>query len=241
MVTVAVGDKYNPGIGIIAGILSGVIFGALNGFLVGYLKLASMIVTLGMSNIARTVALVVTNGAFVSLNKPEDQWFGFIGRESILGLPVQFYIYIIMVVIFQFVLKRSAFGHKISAVGGNRVAARYTGIDDSRTQFKTYLLLGLCVGIAGVVQSSRSMAAQSTVGEGAEFEVLTAVILGGTSIQGGSGSVVKSIIGIVIIGILKNGFVMLGLPYYFQWLAQCIIMIVIIWIDLALSRKKVLI
>ena len=95
--------------------------------------------------------------------------------------------------------------------------------------------------VAGVILGARVGAAQSTIGEGYEFDVITGVILGGTSLLGGSGSVAKTFIGVLIMGVLKNGFVMIGFPYYTQWIAQWVIIILVVWIDIATKRKKVLV
>lgn len=215
----------------------GLACGALTGLIVGYSRLTAMIVGLGFQSVYFGLALIYTQGKFFYIDETKT-WFGVIGRGSILGIPTQVWVYIIMIIIFQFILTKTKFGKQIFIVGSNKQCAAFAGIDERAVIMKSYMLSGLCAAIAGIVIASRSMAAQSNVGDGYEFEVITACILSGTSIMGGEGSVVKAILGITIIGILKNGFVMLSLPYYVQWLAQCVIIVTIVGLDMA-SRKKV--
>jgi ribose transport system permease protein len=104
----------------------------------------------------------------------------------------------------------------------------------------TFIASGLVTGIGGIVLGSRIMAAQNYIGEGYEFQVITGVILGGTSLTGGEGNIFKSFLGILIVGMLMNGFILLGFPYYTQWVAQWVILVVVVWIDIATKRGKVL-
>lgn len=217
----------------------GIIFGSITGFLVGHLKLTSLITTLGMKSILSATAMIYTQSKFFTVADPDHTWYRFLGREYFLGIPIQVYLYVIFIVIFQYILRRSKFGYQVKAVGGNRVASHYSGINDKKMVMKTFILSGFCAAIAGIILGSRSMTAQVGVGEGFEFDVITACILSGTSLLGGSGSVSRAFIGVLIMGVLANGFVMVGLPYYFQWMAQCVIIVAAVWLDIA-SKKKVL-
>ena len=126
------------------------------------------------------------------------------------------------------------------AVGSNNTASKYAGINDKKVLLMTFVISGILSAVAGIVLGARIGSAQNTIAEGYEFEIITGVILGGTSLQGGSGSTVKSLIGIIIMGVLSNGFVMIGFPYYTQWIAQWVIIVVVVWMDIATKRKKVL-
>lgn len=229
-----------PLYGMIAGLAGGMLIGAINGYLVGYMGLSPMITTMGMQTILRGVTLLVTGGQFHNIEGPQVEWFKAFGQSEIASIPTQFIMYIAFIAIFQLILTKTLYGRRLSAVGGNPVSSRFSGIKDKRTVFFAYIIMGLCVAIAGIIQASRSLAAQTNMGEGMELDVITAVVLGGTSLLGGEGNVVKTFVGVLIIGCMKNGFIMAGLPYYFQWLAQSVIIIVVVWVDLATKRGKVL-
>jgi ribose transport system permease protein len=123
-------------------------------------------------------------------------------------------------------------------VGGNPVAANYSGLRSSRIVLYTYMMSGFTVAIGAIILGSRVMGSQNNVGEGWELRVLAAVILGGTSLLGGSGSIFKTVIGVLIWGVIQNGLLLLGAPYYAQWIVTWIIMIVIVWLDLASRRGR---
>ena len=233
----AAGAIAGPIAAILIAILIGFIFGAITGFLVGYLRLTSLIVTLGMQSIISACAKMYTGSKYVTVANQAGTWFRYVGREDILGIPTQIIIYAVLIVIFQFLLSRMVFGHQVKATGGNAMASNYSGINARGTVMKTYLLSGICSAMAGVVLASRGMQAQVGIGDGFEFDVITACILSGTSLLGGSGSVWRALIGVLIMGVLRNGFVMVGLPYYMQWLSQCIIIVVVVWSDIAAQKK----
>ena len=231
-------DIIGPEIAILVVLGVGILSGVVTGYLVGYLKLSSLITTLGIQTILNAITMLYTNSMFIIVAKPDDTWFRFLGRDPVGGIPTQIIIYLVMTIIFQFVLKRTLFGYRLLAVGGNAVAGKYAGINDQETIMRTYIISGFCAAVGGVVYGSRSMFAQVGIGDGFEFEVLTACVVSGVSMLGGFGSVTKCIIGVLIMGILKNGFVIMGLPYYTQWLVQCIIILLVVWLDVS-SRKKV--
>lgn len=189
VVMVYLHDKMGPVPAMLCAILVGVISGAVTGFFVGYLGLNSMITTLGMQTILQGSILLFTNGLYVKIEESlhVSNWFSFIGRGYILGIPTQIYIYVAAIVVCQIILSKTAFGRQLMAVGGNKTTSRYSGINDWLTVVKSYVICGICVALAGIVLASRGMAAQPTIGEGFEFEVLTACVLSGTSLLGGGG------------------------------------------------------
>lgn len=229
-------DRIGPIGAILIVLVVGIISGFVSGFFVGYLRLNSMIVTLGMMNVLQAIALMVTGGKTVYL-KNTEVWFTKIGMGSVGIFPYSAMIMLIYIIIMEIVISKKSYGWKIKAVGGNSKACRYSGIDDRKIKMESFLLSGLSTAIAAILLASRGGSAQPTVGESYEFDVITAVILGGASLAGGSGNVYKTFIGVLILGILKNGFVMLGLPYYIQWVAQCLIMLAAVYIDLRSRRK----
>lgn len=229
-VCITLHDSIGPIPAMLVTLVMGIVSGLVSGFLVGYLRLNSMIVTLGMMNVLQALALIWTNGKYVSL-KNANVWFTQLGKGSLGFIPISVIILIIVIVIYTIILNKTTYGYKILAVGGNPVACRYSGINDKKVILMSYVLSGIATAIGGILLCSRGAAAQSTAGEGYEFDVIAGVILGGTSLSGGSGNIFKSFIGVLIMFIMKNGFIILGLPYYIQWIAQCVIIIAAVWID----------
>lgn len=117
-------------------------------------------------------------------------------------------------------------------------AATFSGIRRARTVFSCYLISSACVATAGLMQASRSLGSQNTVGQGLELEVLAAVILGGASLMGGSGTIFKTVIGVLILGFIQNGLLLLGLQFYVQFVVTWVIIILAVWLDIAAKRGK---
>ena len=240
VVVVSLHDKIGPIPAILVALAVGLASGTLAGYLVGYLKLNSMIITLGLLGVIQAITLIYTGGRYSRIIDPEGTWFGFIGRGFVLGLPFPVIILAILILIFAIILMKTVFGRQLLAVGGSPMASKFSGIRETRIIMLTFMASGLVTGIGGVLLGSRIMAAQNYIGEGYEFQVITGVILGGTSLLGGEGNIFKSFIGILIVGMLMNGFILLGFPYYAQWVAQWVILVGVVWIDIASKRGKVL-
>lgn len=220
-------------------LLVGLAVGLLNGYLCGYLKLNSMIVTLGMLSVLQALTLIYTNGQFQSL-KDTGTWFSFLGGGYLFGIPFQLIIYIVVLLLFHILLTKTVFGRQLQAVGFNRVASQFSGINDNKLVLLSFVTTGLTAALAGIIVSSRVLGSQNTTGMGYEFNVIATVILGGANLNGGEGNICKTMIGVLILGFLQNGFIMIGLPYYFQYIAQCVIIIGIVWLDIASKRREVL-
>jgi len=231
-------DTLGPGPAIVIALAAGLLVGVVNGTLVGILRLNALIVTLGMLSALQGLTLIYSGGKNAIIARPEDSWFAFFGREHVLGLPVPLIIFIGLAVIFGVVLKRTAFGRQVFAVGGNEVTSRFSAINAQKVVFSAYVLSGFTVGIAAWIMGSRVMGAQNSVGEGYELQVLAGVILGGTSLLGGAGSIFRTVIGIVILGFVQNGLLLLGYPYYVQWLVTWAVIIVAVWLDVASRRGR---
>ena len=229
-------DKIGPGGAMLMMFFCTLMIGSLTGFLVGYLRLNSLIVTLGMLSAIQGVTLIYTGGQNVDIVNQEDTWFAFFGRGSLLGITTPVFIFLILAVILQIVLSKSTYGRQVFAVGGNPEAATFSGIKRSRIVFSTYLVSAFAVGCAAVIMGSRVMGSQNNVGQGYELLVLAGVILGGTSLLGGSGSVFKTVIGVLILGFIQNGLLLLGFPYYAQWLVTWVVIILAVWLDVASKR-----
>lgn len=229
-------DQYSPVAAMIISALIGTVIGLFTGFLVGCVKLNNFITTLGIQSIVNALSYIYTDSRYYSI-KSSDTWIDSLGRGSLFGLPSQFYIYIVLMVLFQIILSKTLFGRQVKAVGGNALASRYTGIRDNLIVMESYSIAGLCYGIAGIVLACRGLTSQVESASGFEFEVLTACILSGTSLLGGEGSVAKAFFGVFIMGMLKNGYVMVGIPSYYQYLTQCIIILAVFYLDMRMRKR----
>lgn len=238
MVCVGLHDKIGPLAAIIITLIIGLIFGAINGFFVGYLKLNSLIVTLGVMGIINGATLLYTGGGVSLIDSPNTTWYRFLGRGTLLGVPPPLVFLLISIIVFQILLKTTVFGKHVMAVGGSSIVSRFTGIKDKKIVFITFLLSSFMSVFAGIVLGSRIMNIQPGLGAGYEFVVITGVVLGGTSLLGGEGSVIKSFLGILILGVLANGFIMMGLPYYTQWVVEWFVIIFVVYLDIRSKRKE---
>ncbi|NBD30670.1 MAG: ABC transporter permease [Alphaproteobacteria bacterium] len=212
--------------------------GAFIGFLVGYLKLNSLIVTLGMLSAIHGLTLTWSGGQNMDIADKQGTWFSVFGQGSIAGVPMPIIIFGLLAVVLGLVLSKTPFGRKIYAVGGNGQAATFSGIPRARVVFFTYLISAFCVATAGLLQASRSLGSQNTVGQGYELEVLAMVILGGASLLGGSGTIVKTVIGVLIFGFIENGLLLVGLEFYVQDVVIWLVIILAVWLDIAAKRGR---
>jgi len=137
-------------------------------------------------------------------------------------------------------MSSTAFGRRVYAVGGNPTASVFSGIRRTHVVFASYMISAFCVGIAALILGARVGGSQNNVGQGYELQVLAGVILGGTSLLGGSGTVLKTVIGVLILGFIQNGLLLLGFAYYVQWLVTWVVIILAVWLDIAAKRGRLL-
>jgi ribose transport system permease protein len=227
---VGVGLFLSISLGIIAGVLCGVFNGVL---ITSKIKMPPFISTLAMMSIARGLALVITSGRPI-FNLPES--FSFLGGGLVIGIPVPI---LIMMIIYSFAhihLFYGKTGLHFYAVGGNEEAARVSGINTNSVKMKAYIISGICSSIAGIVLASRVMVSEPIAGFGYELDAIASVIIGGTNLFGGEGLVLGTIIGAVIMGILRNGLNLLNVSTYLQ---QVIIGFVIAgMVSISILRRK---
>nr|WP_231710512.1 ABC transporter permease [Roseibium limicola] len=231
-------DKIGPVLAIPAMFAMTMCLGALIGFLVGYLRLNSLIVTLGMLSAIHGLTLTYSGGKNMDIADKEGTWFSVFGQSDLVGIPVPILIFALLASTLGILLAKTPYGRKVYAVGGNGLAATFSGINRSRVVFTCYVLSSFCVATAGLLQASRSLGSQNTVGQGLELEVLAAVILGGASLMGGSGTIFKTVIGVLILGFIQNGLLLVGLQFYAQYIVTWIIIILAVWLDIAAKRGK---
>ena len=195
--------------GVIAGLLCGLGVGLLNGFFVTYINIPSFLVTLGMMQFIRGLDMRVTYTKPVPI--AEDSFNQYFGQGSLGILPSLLLWSLVATAIGHLVLKYTPFGRKILATGGNRVAARYSGVNTSRIKLYGFLITGVAAALAGMLYTGMMQTARYSFGSGGELAAIAAVILGGTSLYGGKGSIIGTFVGALLIGTINNGLIIMGL------------------------------
>jgi ribose transport system permease protein len=229
-------EKIAPVPAILITLIVAMLIGILNGFLVGFLKLNAFVITLGMLTTVGAIPFIYTGGHHVQILGIDDVWFGFLGRGKIGPFPSQVILFIIFAIITSIFLARTVTGRRIYAIGGNEVTAKYSGIQDGKLIMCLYIFSAISAAIGGILLASRVGGAQNAYGTGYEFEVLAAVILGGSSINGGSGSIIKTVLGVLLLGFVNNGLIMIGFDYWIQWIVEWGVIILAVCLDI-LARK----
>lgn len=218
--------------GVLAGLLTGLLVGVINGALVAYLAIPSFLVTLGMLGIARGTAMWITDTAPQPiLNDTYNQLFGSGDLGPIPSLALWT---LAAVVIGHLVLRKTPFGRRVLATGGNALAARFSGIDTRRTVFTVLAVMGVVAALGGMLYAGRLHSGRFQWGEGDELSVIAAVILGGTSLFGGRASVIGSLLGALIIGLINNGLILMGLESSQQQIVRGAVIVLAV----ALARRK---
>lgn len=230
-------SEYNCSIpvAIVLACLVGVFFGICNGLIIAYTKMPPFVVTLAMQNICRGSAYLVADGKPVRLPNEEFEQIG-IGYLGPVPYPV-IYTLILFIITF-YILNKTRLGRHIYAVGGNREAARFSGINNNRVEILVYTFSGFLAAFAGVVFAARMASGQPAVGLGYETDAVAASVLGGTSMSGGTGSVGGLVIGVLVIGILSNGLNLLGVNPFWQYVAKGIVILIAVYIDMFRKRKQ---
>lgn len=209
-------------VGVFLGILTGCFWGFVNGFLTTRLRINPFIVTLGTLGIIRGLTLMISNGLPVHRIPKE---FSFLGEGNLAGVPFVLWILILCAVLVHVLLEHTKLGRYAFAIGSNPDAAYYAGIPVSMYTVAVYAIGGALTGLAGMIEASRLMTGQPTAGQGYELQAIAAVVIGGGSLRGGEGSVMGTLVGAFIMGLLSNGSDLLGISPYLQ---QAIIGAVII-------------
>lgn len=207
----------------------GIILGCVNGILIGRLKLNAFIVTLAMGEIYGGLILVITRG-YPILDLPES--FAFLGQGMIGLVPVPVIFMLVITVVIAYLLENTPFGRNIYAVGGNSVAAKLAGIKVENVTLYVYMLSGMFASFSGLLLTSRMNAGQPTIGSSWVMPSVTAAIIGGTSLSGGEGTIIGTIIGAAFMGVLANGIVLLNISSYWERVITGAVVIIAVVIDL---------
>ncbi len=219
---------------IAAGMLAGSIFGYLNGVIIAKLRVNPFITTLGTMTIARGIALLITGGNIVA-DLPDA--FNIIGVGFIYGIPIPVIIMIIVVILGHILLSKTEFGLNTYAIGGNAKAARLAGLKNDWVLIKIYILSGFLAAMGGIILTARVVSAQPNLMMTTNLDVIAAVVVGGTSLMGGTGSIMSTVLGSTLMAALFNGLNIVGVGYEWQLVVIGIILIVAVSLDM-LSRKK---
>lgn len=211
LVTIVVGFSFAAGvplaIAIVFGLVAGIALGAFNSFFITVVNLHPLVVTLGTLALFRGVALVMSDADAVS---DFPGWFDYFGQYYLGPVPGQLFVFIAAIVVVWLILSRTSFGRYVYAIGNNEEAARFSGVPIRRVKVALYSGTGLLVGIAALIYMSRVSTARADSGTGLELDVISAVVLGGASIYGGSGTIGGTVLGVLIIATLRNGLLLAG-------------------------------
>lgn len=222
--------QYSLGVwgAVAAGIGVALLVGLTNGLLVTRIGINPLITTLGMFSVVRGLAFVFSGG----LTEPMlDETFGKLGRGFVAGIPGPVLVFVVVTVGSYIVMKYTQYGRAMYSIGGNPIASHLAGLKVKRYQLIAYLLSGLSAGMAGILLTSRLGAGAPQAAFGLELSVIAAVILGGTSLAGGKGTILGTLIGVLILGTLNNGMVLLSVSAYYQQIAQGLVLLLAVGLD----------
>lgn len=235
---VAAGAVVNFGlpeaVGFAAAILVGALVGLFNGFIICKTDIPPFIVTLASMNITKGIALVLTGGAPI---RCMTDAFKFPGAGYVGPVPTPVILMVVIFIIAALMINKTQLGRHIYAVGGNVQAAKFSGISVEKVKFIVYTYTGVMAGIAGVIIASRLYSGQPTAGDGAEMDAIASVVVGGTSMSGGSGRIGGTLIGVLIIGVLNNGLNLMGVDSNFQYIVKGLVILLAVYVDFLRNKK----
>lgn len=226
---------YSPFLVLLGALGVGLLIGLCNGLLIAWGNIPPIIVTLGMMSILRSLMYQLLGGRWISGIPPGIR---VIGLGKWFGIPISMWVTMLLIAFFTYFLSSRPLGRAIYAVGNNPEAARVSGIDLRRTLLFVYAVLGALAGFAGLVYVARTGIVQTNTGSGFELEVIAAVVLGGTSILGGRGTVIGSLLGAFLVGVIKNGMVLLNVPALSEGLVIGVLIILSVMIDVVRARGE---
>jgi ribose transport system permease protein len=215
-------------------LLSGILVGLFNGFLIYQIKISSFIVTIGTMNLVKGIALKVSHGKPVI---SQNSWFNDLGFGSFLSVPNIIWFALVFIMVFHFILSRTRFGRNVYLIGGNKEVSVNSGIKVRFHGHIVFMISGFTAAAAGVLLSSRLNAGSALFGDAAALSVISGVVIGGTSLSGGKGSILKSVVGILIVVLISNALDILKVFSYYQMVFRGCFVVAIIGFD-AYSRYK---
>ena len=227
---------------VLIGLFVGIACGALNGLLIARLRVPPFIATLGTLYVARGIAMLTSDGAtFPHLGGRADlgnAGFTRLGAGAVLGVPAPIWIMAVLAALAIFVTRRTAFGRHVYAIGGSERAALLAGVRVSRVKFFVYLISGGCAALVGMIIAAQLGAAHPATGGTFELNAIAAVVLGGTSLMGGRGTIVGTLIGAFVIGVLADGLVLLGVSEFWQMVVKGMVIVLAVVLDQFQKRSS---
>lgn len=220
-------------LGFAAGLAFGALAGAINGALIAFLKLNPLVVTLGFLSVWGGLALFLVDGATVA-GLPAE--FRALGSFKILGVPIQIVILVVVIALCWFLLNRRPFGREVLAIGGNERAAFLMGVRVRSVRMRLFVLTGILAALAGIMLSAKLQAATPTAGVGMEVQALTVVLLGGVAFEGGVGRISGVVLGLLFVGVLRNGLVIAGVSQFLQTILIGLTLVIAVALDSSIQR-----
>lgn len=227
--------RYGIVVGILAGLFISTLIGLINGLIVTKLKINSIATTLGMSIIIRGAVYWLTESRTI---KGNNNTFPIISNGTLFSIPYPVYVFLLFLVLFGLILSRSFFGRNLYVIGGNPIAAEYFGIKVDKNKLFTFLLTGFLVGISGVVLASKINIASAQLGIDTPLNIITAVLLGGISLSGGEGNIVKTFQGVLLIGVISNALVLLKIEPFYHSVIKGLLLVIVLTIDAIYIRTQ---
>ena len=219
---------------IIAAIVVCAIIGLVNGIMVAKVNVPSLIATMAMVTIVRGILLMITGGYPITQTIP---MLDSLGNGYFLGIPMPVIVFILVVIVSYIVLTQTKFGRHVYSIGGNQDASKLNGINVDNQKIKVFIINAVLAAIAGLVLTGRLGKARPVAGDSYDMDAIASVVIGGTSVSGGSGSVLKTIIGVLLMSVINNSFNLLGIDIFFQYIFKGLIILVAVGFD-SYSKKK---
>jgi ribose transport system permease protein len=221
---------------VIAGLASGVLVGFINGAIVTITKANPFLITLGTQTLVYSIGLILTQAKTWYATIPA---FTVLGRGELFGMiHYSVIIFLSLAFILEFVLRRTPYGRHLYVLGLNEEAGHLSGIRVNRVKLITFTFCGLTAALAGLIMTSRLNSTRASGALGMDFDSIIAVVLGGTSLFGGSGGTLRTIIGVVVLGILNNLMVLADVPYEAQWIAKGVVFLLVVWTDTYFKQRQ---
>jgi ribose transport system permease protein len=219
---------------ILLALLGGVIVGAVNGLIVTRARANPFLVTLGTQSFVYAIALMATQSKTLYSEIPA---FNILGQGRIGRIPIAVILFLVLALMLQIVLRNTVYGRYLYAIGQNKEAARLAGIPVDRVLVSTFILCSLLAALGGIVMTSRLNSTVANAGFGFDFESIIAVVLGGTSLFGGSGGAFLTVAGVLVLGVLNNTTILLGIPYESQFIVKGVVFLAVVGLDSYVKRR----
>jgi ribose transport system permease protein len=221
---------------LLGGILTGIGVGLVNGAIVVLTRANPFLITLGTQTLVYSIALTLTEAKTWYATIPE---FNILGRGKLFGqVAYSVVIFVVLAIALEFILRRTRYGRSLYAIGLNEEAARLSGIAVQRIKLITFALTGLLAGLGGLVMSSRLNSTNASGAVGMDFDSIIVVVLGGTSLFGGFGGTLRTVVGVLVLGILNNLMVLIAVPYEAQWMAKGTVFLLVVGLDTYARRLR---